>query len=73
MAAAAGVAPAVAGRRSRALAADAGLTVVGVFTHGGHGYAGPDAALAQRRTTRCAALTEAAESLAAAGGAERPS
>ena len=37
-----GVAPDAAGPVA-ADAADAGLTVVGVFTHGGHGYAGPEA------------------------------
>ncbi len=37
-----GVAPTGAGDVARA-AMDLGLRVIGVFTHGGHGYAGPDA------------------------------
>ena len=37
-----GVAPTDAGDVARA-AVDLGLAVIGVFTHGGHGYAGPDA------------------------------
>ncbi len=37
-----GVAPEDAGGVAR-VAVDLGLTVIGVFTHGGHGYAGPDA------------------------------
>ena len=37
-----GVAPEDAGDVARA-AVDLGLDVIGVFTHGGHGYAGPDA------------------------------
>ena len=60
-----GVAPAQAGR----LAADAaavGLSVIGVFTHGGHGYAGPDARLAAA-DDEVHALEIAAEALAAVG------
>ena len=43
-----GVAPEDAGAVARA-AADLGLDVIGVFTHGGHGYAGPDARDGGRR------------------------
>jgi D-serine deaminase-like pyridoxal phosphate-dependent protein len=60
-----GVAPADAGAVARA-AADRGLSVIGVFTHGGHGYHGPDArAGAADDEVRC--LAEAAASLRAAG------
>jgi D-serine deaminase-like pyridoxal phosphate-dependent protein len=60
-----GVAPADAGRVARA-AADLGLTVIGVFTHGGHGYHGPDArtAAADDEVRR---LADAAASLRAEG------
>ena len=60
-----GVVPAEAGTVARA-ASDLGLTVIGVFTHGGHGYHGPDArAGAADDEVRC--LAEAAASLRAAG------
>ncbi|HSL77083.1 MAG TPA: alanine racemase, partial [Candidatus Limnocylindrales bacterium] len=60
-----GVVPADAGDVARA-AADAGLTVIGVFTHGGHGYHGPDARTgAADDEVRC--LAEAAASLRDAG------
>jgi D-serine deaminase-like pyridoxal phosphate-dependent protein len=60
-----GIVPADAGRVARA-AADLGLTVIGVFTHGGHGYHGPDArASAADDEVRC--LAEAAASLRGAG------
>ena len=50
--AAAGCRPAAAGALARE-AADLGLAVVGVFTHGGHGYAGPtDACRRGRRRGR---------------------
>jgi D-serine deaminase-like pyridoxal phosphate-dependent protein len=53
-----GVAPEDAGDVARA-AVDLGLAVIGVFTHGGHGYAGPDARDAaaddEVRTLRAAA------------------
>jgi D-serine deaminase-like pyridoxal phosphate-dependent protein len=60
-----GVAPLEAGSVAR-VAAGLGLTVVGVFTHGGHGYAGPDARLAAA-DDEVTSLTEAAASLRAAG------
>jgi D-serine deaminase-like pyridoxal phosphate-dependent protein len=60
-----GVAPPDAGGVAR-VAADIGLTVVGVFTHGGHGYAGPDARLAAA-DDEVRSLTEAAASLRSAG------
>lgn len=60
-----GVAPGDAGAVARA-ARDLGMTVVGVFTHGGHGYHGPDArAGAADDEVRC--LTDAAASLRAEG------
>lgn len=60
-----GVAPGDAGAVARA-AHDLGMTVVGVFTHGGHGYHGPDArAGAADDEVRC--LTDAAASLRAEG------
>lgn len=60
-----GVAPTDAGGVARA-ATDLGLSVIGVFTHGGHGYHGPDArAGAADDEVRC--LSEAAASLRAAG------
>jgi D-serine deaminase-like pyridoxal phosphate-dependent protein len=56
-----GVAAEEAGALARG-AADLGLRVIGVFTHGGHGYAGPDAtAVAADDEVR--ALTAAAEDL----------
>jgi D-serine deaminase-like pyridoxal phosphate-dependent protein len=60
-----GVAPLEAGSVAR-VATGLGLTVVGVFTHGGHGYAGPDARLAAA-DDEVTSLTEAAASLRAAG------
>ena len=60
-----GVAPKDAGGIARA-ASDHGLSVIGVFTHGGHGYHGPDArAGAADDEVRC--LGEAAASLRAEG------
>jgi D-serine deaminase-like pyridoxal phosphate-dependent protein len=57
-----GVAPDSAGEVARA-ATDLGLHVIGVFTHGGHGYAGPDA--------RLVAADDEVRSLGAAAGALR--
>lgn len=59
-----GVAPEVAGQVAAA-AADVGLHVVGVFTHGGHVYATADAAQAARDEQN--ALLGAAQGLADAG------
>lgn len=60
-----GVAPAEAGSVAAA-ARDLGLPVIGIFTHGGHGYHGPEARDgAADDEVRC--LTEAAASLRAAG------
>lgn len=47
-------------------AMDLGLVVDGIFTHGGHGYAGPDAREAAA-ADEIRALTEVAAALAAAG------
>ncbi len=60
-----GVTPAKAGELASA-AAGAGLEVVGAFTHGGHGYAGPDA-IGDAADDEVAALTAAAESMRGAG------
>lgn len=60
-----GVAPGDAGRLA-AEAAGMGLSVAGIFTHGGHGYAGPDTRLAAA-DDEVRALAEAAESLVALG------
>ncbi len=60
-----GVAPAVAGPLA-AEAAALGLTVIGVFTHGGHGYAG-SAARSSAADDEVRALGDAAAGLAAAG------
>jgi D-serine deaminase-like pyridoxal phosphate-dependent protein len=60
-----GVAPARAGSLARA-ATELGLAVIGVFTHGGHGYAGPGAT-AGAAEDEVAALSEAAASLRAVG------
>ena len=60
-----GVAPADAGAIATA-AVHAGLRVVGVFTHGGHGYAGAGAR-AGAADDEVSALTAAATSLRAAG------
>lgn len=60
-----GVAPVEAGRLAAAIA-DLGLAVTGVFTHGGHGYAGP-AARAEAAADEVRALTEAAAALRAVG------
>jgi len=57
-----GVRPSLAGSLAR-LAADAGFDVAGVFTHGGHGYAG--------RTERLAAADDEAEHLAEAAASLR--
>ena len=64
-----GVAPGLAGAvalECRAAGSVAGLEVVGVFTHAGHGYAGPDAR-DDAAEQEAAALGEAAASLVAAG------
>ena len=60
-----GVAPSGAGGIAR-IARDLGLAVIGVFTHGGHGYAGPDARL-DAADDEVRSLTAAASSLGAAG------
>ena len=60
-----GVAPSGAGGIAR-IASDLGLAVIGVFTHGGHGYAGPDARL-DAADDEVRSLTAAASSLGAAG------
>ena len=60
-----GVAPTRAGDVARA-ATDHGLGVIGVFTHGGHGYAGPDAR-SDAADDEVRSLAEAADSLRAAG------
>jgi D-serine deaminase-like pyridoxal phosphate-dependent protein len=60
-----GVAPLAAGRLAAA-AADLGLDVIGVFTHGGHGYAGRDIRAAAA-DDEVHALETAAVSLAQAG------
>jgi D-serine deaminase-like pyridoxal phosphate-dependent protein len=60
-----GVAPAGAGQIAR-VAIDLGLAVIGVFTHGGHGYAGPDARV-DAADDEVRSLTEAASSLGTAG------
>jgi D-serine deaminase-like pyridoxal phosphate-dependent protein len=60
-----GVAPTKAGEVAHA-AAELGLDVIGIFTHGGHGYAGPDAR-ADAADDEVRSLGEAANSLRAAG------
>jgi D-serine deaminase-like pyridoxal phosphate-dependent protein len=60
-----GAAPTAAGLLAR-FAADLGLDVIGVFTHGGHGYAGPDARIAAA-DDEVRSLTEAATSLRGVG------
>ena len=60
-----GVAPSDAGPVAAA-ATHLGLDVIGVFTHGGHGYHGPDARAAAAED-EVRGLTEAAGSLRAAG------
>jgi D-serine deaminase-like pyridoxal phosphate-dependent protein len=60
-----GVAPSGAGEIAR-IASDLGLAVIGVFTHGGHGYAGPDAR-ADAADDEVRSLTTAASSLETAG------
>ena len=60
-----GVPPADAGMLASA-AANAGLTVVGVFTHGGHAYAGRDA-VEPAAADEVAALEAAIDSLTVAG------
>jgi len=60
-----GVAPTRAGEVARA-ATDLGLGVIGVFTHGGHGYAGPDAR-GDAADDEVRSLGEAAVSLRASG------
>lgn len=60
-----GVAPSGAGEVAR-IASDLGLAVIGVFTHGGHGYAGPDAR-ADAADDEVRSLTAAASSLNTVG------
>jgi D-serine deaminase-like pyridoxal phosphate-dependent protein len=60
-----GVAPSRAGALARS-ATELGLHVIGVFTHGGHGYAGPDAR-AGAADDEVASLTDAADGLRASG------
>ncbi len=60
-----GVAPEAAGELARA-AQQAGLEVLGAFTHGGHAYAGPDAA-GTASADETDALAKAAESLRSVG------
>jgi D-serine deaminase-like pyridoxal phosphate-dependent protein len=60
-----GVAPGGAGAVAR-VAADLGLEVIGAFTHGGHGYAGPDART-DAADDEVRSLGEAASSLRSAG------
>ena len=60
-----GVTPSQAGSVARA-ATELGMTVIGVFTHGGHGYAGPEST-AGAADDEVQALTEAAASLRSAG------
>jgi D-serine deaminase-like pyridoxal phosphate-dependent protein len=60
-----GVAPSGAGSVARA-ATELGMAVIGVFTHGGHGYAGPEAR-AGAADDEVQALTEAAAALRSAG------
>jgi D-serine deaminase-like pyridoxal phosphate-dependent protein len=64
-----GVVPTEAGRLAKA-AAGLGLHVDGVFAHGGHAYAGPDA-VASAAADEVWALRQAADSLEAAGIAAR--
>ena len=59
------MAPAGAGAVGRA-ATDLGLTVLGAFTHGGHGYAGPDSR-SDAADDEVRSLTAAAASLRAEG------
>jgi D-serine deaminase-like pyridoxal phosphate-dependent protein len=60
-----GVTPTRAGEVARA-ATDLGLMVIGVFTHGGHGYAGPEAR-GDAADDEVRSLGEAAASLRSAG------
>lgn len=60
-----GVAPSQAGPLARS-ATELGLHVIGVFTHGGHGYAGPDAR-AGAADDEVASLTAATRGLRDAG------
>ncbi|HEV8699126.1 MAG TPA: alanine racemase [Candidatus Limnocylindrales bacterium] len=60
-----GVAPDRVGAIAR-VATDLGLAVIGVFTHGGHGYAGPAARL-DAADDEVRSLTEAADALRAVG------
>lgn len=60
-----GVAPSGAGDIART-ARDLGLAVIGVFTHGGHGYAGPEARV-DAADDEVRSLTAAASSLRGAG------
>ena len=60
-----GIAPEAAGELARA-AQHAGLEVIGVFAHGGHAYAGPDAATSAS-DDETDALASAAQALRAVG------
>ncbi len=60
-----GVAPSGAGELART-ATEHGLAVIGVFTHGGHGYAGPGARV-DAADDEVRSLTDAAASLRTAG------
>jgi D-serine deaminase-like pyridoxal phosphate-dependent protein len=60
-----GVAPDRAGAVAR-VATDLGLAVIGVFTHGGHGYAGPEARI-DAADDEVRSLTEAADALRSVG------
>jgi len=60
-----GASPDQAGAIARA-AIDLGLVVIGVFTHGGHGYAGPRARI-DAADDEVRSLTEAADALRAVG------
>ena len=60
-----GAAPTRAGELAR-IATGLGLEVIGVFTHGGHGYGGPDVRV-DAADDEVRSLTEAAGSLRAAG------
>jgi D-serine deaminase-like pyridoxal phosphate-dependent protein len=60
-----GIAPQGAGALAQEASA-LGLEVIGVFTHGGHGYAGPEARV-DAADDEVRSLTQAADSLRAAG------
>jgi D-serine deaminase-like pyridoxal phosphate-dependent protein len=60
-----GVAPDRAGAVAQ-VASDLGLTVIGAFTHGGHGYAGPEARI-DAADDEVRSLTQAADALRSVG------